>query len=403
MLRWSSKFPISRLSAAGERQFLGSTSGLLLANLLQNNLQTSTLLLPQGGSRGQPSRPTLSRRSREDPTGSYQPSSRPTKELARKLVVAYCNHDHLAYPFLDTKALFAALDAIYCDDSPDSDHPIDCFFLDMVLAIGTAHVYKFDWLVLPDAETHYNRAVTKFAAVFAHGGIASLQAVLFLAQYRMGSSLYDTSASLWHLIGVAARMCFELGLHKRSTYLISQIGGGGIDGAHKEKMEVMQRCFWCVVAMDRIVSFTLGRPLAIQLDDIDVELPHTDMNGFEASRSEVSVEDAVENLPLQLRTSIFDHIVRYRLICGKMLVSLHRDTWTTRVGVDYQQLRHDLSQELESWKNETTRLPLLAADVPPDTQSTSSFRSREWYDLLYHNGILMLFRPSPTISGRVSQ
>ncbi|OAP58021.1 hypothetical protein AYL99_07111 [Fonsecaea erecta] len=383
------------LSAGGDRQFLGSTSGLLLANLLQKNLQSSFPPVPNAEAHAQEQRPALSKRAAP---ASHASSTRPPQDVARGLLVAYCNHDHICYPFLDPKVLHAALDAIYSEESSSTYHPVESFFVDMILAIATAQVYKFDWLVLPDAETHYNRAITYLPVVLGAGGILSLQAILLIAQYRMGSSLYDTSASLWHLIGVAARMCFELGLHKKSTYALSQSGNMAVDQAHKEKMEMMRRCFWCVVAMDRIVSFTLGRPLAIQLDDVDAELPPVDVTDAADMADRPSSEDSMEAPLSDQRIALFNHIVRYRLICGKILISLHRDMRLPGVTFDYFKVREDLAHELRAWHCETSALPFLALDAMLDSPNPSSFRSREWYDLLYHNGILMLFRPSPTLS-----
>ncbi|KAH0830862.1 putative Fungal specific transcription factor [Fonsecaea pedrosoi] len=382
------------LSAGGDRQFLGSTSGLLLANLLQKNLQTSFPLIANSEVRAHEQRPALGKGA----APAAHASSRPPQDVARGLLIAYCNHDHICYPFLDPKTLHAALEAIYSEESYSVYHPVESFFIDMILAIGTAQVYKFDWLNLPDAETHYNRAITHLPVVLGAGGILSLQATLLIAQYRMGSSLYDTSASLWHLVGVAARMCFELGLHKKSTYVLPQSGNVPAEQVQREKMEMMRRCFWCVVAMDRIVSFTLGRPLAVQLDDVDAELPQLDATDATETANGAFSDDSIEAPLSDQRLALFNHIVRYRLICGKILISLHRDTRPVGTTIDYFKIREELSHELRTWHRETSALPFLALDAILDPPNTSSFRSREWYDLLYHNGILMLFRPSPTLS-----
>ncbi|KEF54786.1 uncharacterized protein A1O9_09228 [Exophiala aquamarina CBS 119918] len=396
------------LCAGGERQFLGTTSGLLLANLLQ-----TTLLQTNLPSASQPSNDQRGSEQFQRPGSDtiVQNASLPLRDsavlpplhVAKGLLAAYCNHDIICYPFLDANTLGHAFDVVYNQSPQDAIDPLDDFIVDMILAIGTAHVHKFDWHAFPDAETHYNRAITRFSAVFTRGGIPALQAVLLICQYRMGSSSFDTSTSLWHLIGVAARMCFELGLHKKATFGPLQNDDHDLAAwprSDQEIVEIKRRCFWCVLAMDRVASFVLGRPLAIQLDDVDTELPFIDTNKLSDPQGFSSPNEAFDSPKWHLKTLIFVHIVRYRIICGKILTSLHRDTKSTRESIgSYEAMRNELAMELESWHEDSGRLPLTtAAGSTTELQSASSFTSKEWHELLYHNGILMLFRPSRCLS-----
>lgn len=56
-----------------------------------------------------------------------------------------------------------------------------------------------------------------------------------------------TGIGLWHIVGIAARMCFEMGLHREDIYRKLHPDGSAdvIDN------EIRRGCFWCVVAMDR--------------------------------------------------------------------------------------------------------------------------------------------------------
>lgn len=391
------------LRAGGERQFLGTTSGLLLANLLQTNLPSASQSSRDQRAPEQYQRPGLAGNTQHPILPPRDPSILPPLTLAKGLLTAYCNHDNICYPFLDANTLNHAFDEVYSNNSHDAADPLDDFIVDMILAIATAHVHKFDWHAFPDAESHYNRAITRFSVVLMRGGIPSLQAVLLICQYRMGSSSFDTSASLWHLIGVAARMVFELGLHKQSTYTPLENSNGGVttrEGADQEIIETKRRCFWSVLAMDRVASFVMGRPLAIQLEDVDTELPSIDMAKMGGSQTLSSLNEAFDTPKWHLKTLIFVHIVRYRIICGKILTSLHRDTKNTQtLPASYENIRHELAMDLEAWHEDTVQLPLTTSESnTPEGQSASSFTSKEWYELIYHNGILMLFRPSRCLS-----
>ncbi|KAM5347812.1 hypothetical protein ACJ41O_007636 [Fusarium nematophilum] len=367
------------LIAGGGHHFVGSTSGLLLANLLQARPQPSPSLLNAAGWK-----PT-SISGLHSPQGT---SDLPPKTLASELLRAYCSHDHLCYPFLSTKALYSSLDAVYEAESRAS--PVDAFLVDMTLAIGTAQVHKFNWNGVYDAETHYNRAMTRLADVLARDGVERLQALLLICQYRMGTTSSNTTTSVWHLIGVAARTCLEMGLHRASTYA----------GGEEEEMETKRRCFWSLVALDRVTSLALGRPLAIQLEDIDVDLPPCSNTADELLQEDNPLSSAPYGTPqYRAATSVFVHIVRYRLICGKIINALHRSTkHTTNIPPNYEEVRASLAQELQEWHAETANLPLVRRDsTAASPASGSSFRSEEWYRLLYHNGMLMLFRPSPCL------
>ncbi|KIW28917.1 uncharacterized protein PV07_04770 [Cladophialophora immunda] len=379
------------LGAGGERQYLGSTSGLLLASLLQadNRAKVRGVQDDEDYNSGRTFGSAVRGGAATPDVGSL-----PSEKLARSLVSAYLAHDHLCYPFLHPKSLLSSLDSIYSDNSFYRKRHVEAFTLDMILAIATAQVSKLDWQVMPDAETHHDRAMSRLGIVLGNGGSIALQALLLLCQYRIGSGLYDASASLWHLVGTAARMCFELGLHRESVYYSPEPAATEIDEAAFEDSEVRRRCFWCVLAMDRITSITLGRPLAIHLDDFDTELPRAEANIVVSPDNNLSPSEPVGSAPYQLRTAIFVLIVRYRLICGKVLTSLHNVIRSKAdSSFDFESRRRHIIEELESWRADSFTLPIGGSLSDSDR---SSFRSREWYDLLYQNAILMLYRPSPS-------
>ena len=379
------------MNAGGQKQFLGSASGLLLANLLPVDPHSNTNVGDDDVS--------LSRRfgggDWKNATAASKRSALPPEELARSLLTAYLSHDHLCYPFLHPRSLMASLDAVYSDDGYYGTHPVEAFTVDMMLAIGTAQVYKFSWQVLPDAETHHDRAMSRLSQALKEGGVAALQIILLICQYRMLSAAYDTSASLWHLIGMAARMCFELGLHRESVYTVQHTSMEK-ENELREICEVKRRCFWCVFAMDRIASTILGRPLAINLDDVDTEFPSVTESTDTSPSGALSPNESFVSQQWQSRNAIFVHITRYRAICGQILSSLHNATKKKREVSGYSTVQQGLAHELEEWRSGIDTLPLIDIHSAVN-KDKSSFRAREWYELLYHNGVLMLYRPSTTL------
>ncbi|KAB8234245.1 fungal specific transcription factor domain-containing protein [Aspergillus alliaceus] len=318
----------------GEPHFLGSASGVFLASMISTG---------------------MARRAR-----GYIKGARGKAQL---------EHDHRCYPFLHRETTLLALDQVYQDPSYIEHDAFASFVFDMILAIPTASVRKFNMEALADAETYQVRAMQRLNEVMRNGGIQALQALLLLCQYKVTNSFQDTSAS---------KLCFELRLQREQTYRPIQGVPATVQASRVAiSREIRRWCFWCCVAMDRIISITLGRPLAIQLRDVDVHLPNTSHdNPFPSSFC---------------RTALFAHIVRYHIICGDILSTLHiasprppNDTAATLAA------RDKLSNILAQWRHDTAGLSLrnrlgesLLGDQP-------SFRSREWHELLYHNTLLIL-------------
>ncbi|KAJ5306786.1 Fungal specific transcription factor [Penicillium antarcticum] len=206
---------------------------------------------------------------------------------------------------------------------------------------------------------------------------------------------------MWHIVGIASRMCLELGLHREQVYKLPRGTAGSISSKQMVAHEVRRRCFWCVVAMDRVVSITLGRSLAINLQDADILLPDpsldTTVNHCESDTDHLA--------PTFCRTALFVHIVRYRIICGKILSALHNGSTRTQTDeAPALAARERLAHELATWRRNTADLSLsdveLSSTLPGDR---SSFRTREWYEMLYQNALLMLYRPSPGLSSASSR
>jgi hypothetical protein len=379
--------------AGGDRQYLGPASGLYLASLVRASTQQSTI------TRG------VVNEARASKEAAWSPDHKtlPPKQMVKSLIDAYLAHDALCYPIVHPIQVSVALEAVYAQSDSTSLEPFNGYLFNMLLAIATAQVYKFNWQVLPDAETHHQRAMAYFDVVLSAGGMQGLQAMLLCCQFRLSSSTKDTSGSLWHMVGIASRMCFELGLHRESTYSLTHVYHRNDETALlpiSEVRKVWRQCFWCVFCLDRVVSITLGRPLAIHVEDIDVNLPSALLeDGAISPPSNAGAETS--GIAPGFRMAVFRHIVKYRTLCGRILLSLHRGSRDTLPSPnDRTSIRDILAAELDAWRADTASLNLPEMDLStPLAEARSSFRSKVWYELLYQNGVLLLYRPCPTNAG----
>lgn len=93
-------------------------------------------------------------------------------------------------------------------------------------------------------------------------GLLSVVLLVLTATYYFQK---DEESQAWRFIGIAARICIEMGLHRRDSLLKT----------FTNEAEYLQaiRIFWVVYALDRRWSFGTGMPFALQDADIDPGLP----------------------------------------------------------------------------------------------------------------------------------
>ncbi|RDL41849.1 Uncharacterized protein BP5553_01828 [Venustampulla echinocandica] len=79
----------------------------------------------------------------------------------------------------------------------------------------------------------------------------------------------DQEALAWRIIGQVARMCIELGLHRRDS--LFKIIPNAAERSNAIKL------FWSIYVLDRRWSFGTGLPFALQDADIDPNLPEPEL------------------------------------------------------------------------------------------------------------------------------
>jgi hypothetical protein len=92
--------------------------------------------------------------------------------------------------------------------------------------------------------------------------INSLPFLVLVAIYHFHC---DEEALAWRIIGQVARMCIELGLHRRDSLF-------KVVTDEAERSSAI-KLFWSIYVLDRRWSFGTGMPFAFQDADIDPNLP----------------------------------------------------------------------------------------------------------------------------------
>lgn len=94
-----------------------------------------------------------------------------------------------------------------------------------------------------------------------------LQSALLLGFYH---SEADTHTQPWYWLGVAISLCQMIGLHRCSSAAWTN------SPFPRQQQRLWRRLWWTCFFRDRWLSLTLGRPLRINLNDCNTDMPSVD-------------------------------------------------------------------------------------------------------------------------------
>ncbi|KAG0259367.1 hypothetical protein BG011_002675 [Mortierella polycephala] len=147
---------------------------------------------------------------------------------------------------------------------------------------------------------------------------SSIQALLLMVIYRFTSA--KSGGRVWVMLGMAIRMAQDLGMHRNSArWHLPPL-----------ETEIRKRLWWACYIMDRWVSACMGRPLAIDDIDCDVDYPSaveqdwTSPDGNSASPNEENSEKLKEESSFALR--YFVETIKLAQILGQILERVYSAT-----------------------------------------------------------------------------
>lgn len=192
--------------------------------------------------------------------------------------------------------------------------------------------------------------------------IRATQAVLSI-QLFLVSMLCLNAAS--RLGGLIARMAFHLGLHRCPTRY---------PFFSPQEAQRRRRVFWCIYCLERFLSQSLGLPLDIRDDDIDVCYPGEELHG-------AGLADSAGDSRMNLLTYMAKHAKIRGLILELRNKSIHTRQDTAERVVSVQ-------TELAKWSNEIQ-------DVVEDTDDADDSEPKISGS---HRLVLLLSKYESTIS-----
>ncbi|KAI3545289.1 cytochrome P450 [Colletotrichum abscissum] len=312
------------------------------------------------------------------PTAPTEPISLPEQQVSLEgshvdqLIRFYFAHSHTLYPIVHRQEFNNILEHVRADPQCALAQSSLCQFrLWMVLAIGSTAQCSVTLSDEHESMMYYKKALEHFEGALDYGYMAALEVLLLQVSYSFFNQLEPNT---WTLVGLGARMAIGLGMHASSTY----------EGLPADVSEKRKRLFFSVYMMDRVVSIALGRPFAINEDDIDVT-PFAVENdsdvGAQIDLLENSFKPSILTVPL--------HILELRQIASNITTSVYSHRMSASLNAEQrEELSNSLHQRLLNWRRNMP-FPL------PNTDAAVPHLNSSWYDFNYYLHVAMLYRPSP--------
>ncbi|KAF9894000.1 hypothetical protein FE257_008971 [Aspergillus nanangensis] len=114
---------------------------------------------------------------------------------------------------------------------------------------------------IPSAESFYAKVKDLLNSHYEKDSLVTLKALCLVACRSAESPAKVSLDSPWHWLGVATRYAFNMGLHRESTYHGRQAAG------------ISRRIWWHLFNQDKLQSLCYGRPPAVRLYEVNVQLP----------------------------------------------------------------------------------------------------------------------------------
>lgn len=199
--------------------------------------------------------------STREPLPQFSSRPLPPRHEATPLVQFYFDNIFVQMPFFTETSFWTSVDLVYQNGGRFAKS-FDHWIVRMVLAIASASLSH------QRGSKNYQRAMSLASAALDYsedvlhpGSIAGIQAILLLAQYSLVDPEHFRS---WYLVGMAARVMVDLGLHQDPPAEVV---------TDEDRLDLRRRVFYCIYSLDRNVSTALERAFSFSDDSVNVAMP----------------------------------------------------------------------------------------------------------------------------------
>lgn len=268
-------------------------------------------------------------------------------------------------PTLHEPSFSEAVADVY--DRKDKD-PYKNFTLRMVIAIS---MQKYDPEYAGLADSYYLAALPFLEKSIEPMNLGTLQCFALIAQYSL---LTPTRTASYWVVGLAARLCQELGLTEEATIAPADKRFNTLE------VDMRRRLFWIITSMEYGLAHSLGRPSSFgtRPDYIDVGFFQT------VDDRHITPEGVLPGSPSCIKKLIAIHFFKMRLLQAEIRFMLYLNKKPAPTD-DTHPWFIDMEAKLNEWKK----------SVPQNDEGSGL--SEVWFEGRLNTMLVFLYRPSPQI------
>lgn len=196
-----------------------------------------------------------------------KPVSLPPRHLVNPMVQYYIDHYLALYPFISESKIFGSLEALRMGHGDAVDH----WTAFLVLAVAQASKSSSqNGSKYKEAVTYLVTALRYSEMVLLPGSIQAVQMVLLLVQYSLVDPYHF---EVWYLIGAAARIAIDLGLHQDLPQTVQ---------LKSSQLDLRRRVYYSIYALDRTVSMSYRCSFTFSDDSANVARSKTGISSVAA-------------------------------------------------------------------------------------------------------------------------
>lgn len=182
----------------------------------------------------------------------------------------------------------------------DTD-PYKNFVVRMMLAIS---MQKLDPQYAGLADSYYLAAMGYVEDVIRPKDTRTLQCLVLIAQYSL---LTPTRTAIYYIVGLATRLCQQLGLTEEKT-IVQPLGM--VDAL---QLDMRRRLSWIILSMEFGLAHSMGRPNAFATGQ-----DHIDVGFFEPIDDEYITPEGILPGPVSEKKTVAIHFLKMRLLQAEM-------------------------------------------------------------------------------------
>ncbi|KAI9796497.1 MAG: hypothetical protein M1833_006165 [Piccolia ochrophora] len=355
-----------RCDDSAEPRFLGYSSGIAMSRLVielaKHNTGTKTIreIVPNVGLRHDDQIHPADVQQKGFPKLCASPATTlPSRLVTDKLTDIFCQRAQFLFPTLHEPSFRKDVDDVY----QGSTDPYQNFLLRMVIAIS---MQKLDIQYAGLADSYYLAALEYLEAAVRPLNLGTLQCFALIGQYSL---LTPTRTAIYYVIGLATRLCQQMGLDQEKT-----VAHANLNPIEKD---LRRRVFWIITSMEYALSHALGRPSSIATDPIDVDF-------FEPLDDEYITAEKLLPATRSPKKIIAIHFLKMRILQAEVRRTLYQKR-RPEPRNDKHPWFSTMELKLEQWKSSSPR------------NDQGSGLTHSWFTCRYNTVVIFLFRPSPQV------